>query len=133
DAQLVHVWGGAHAADSSDVLARSSYGRSPAMEAVFDALLDRLELTAAELDAIDLYSCFPVVPKLAALHLGLGRDTRLTQTGGLASFGGPANNYSLHAVIATCRAVIGGARRALVYGNGEYLTKHHALVLAGDA
>lgn len=132
EAGLVHVWGGAGSADSTDVLDRTSYGRAPALEAVLDTVLDRAGLTPDDIDAWDLYSCFPVVPKIAALHLGLGREVRLTQTGGLTAFGGPANNYSMHAIAATTRAMRRGASFGLVYGNGEYLTKHHAVVLSAQ-
>lgn len=42
--------------------------------------------------------CFPVVPKLAAFHLGFSSDgsKQLTLLGGLTSFGGAGNNYSMH-------------------------------------
>lgn len=43
--------------------------------------------------------CFPVVPKLACHHLGLpiiDSPKPLTLLGGLTSFGGAGNNYSMH-------------------------------------
>ncbi len=46
------------------------------------------------------YSCFPIVPKLACQHLGLpilDSPKPITLLGGLTSFGGAGNNYSLHA------------------------------------
>lgn len=46
-----------------------------------------------------LDSCFPIVPKLAAHHLKLpitGGRKSLTLLGGLTSFGGAGNNYSMH-------------------------------------
>lgn len=133
ESDLVYVRGAAGGADSADVLDRAAYGRAPALEAVLDTVLDRTEITPHDIDAYDLYSCFPIVPKIASLHLGLGRHTRLTQTGGLAAFGGPANNYSTHALVATTHAIRRGATTALVYANGEYLTKHHAVVLSRTA
>ncbi|WP_239310242.1 MULTISPECIES: hypothetical protein [unclassified Frankia] len=54
------------------------------------------------------------------------KERPLTITGGLESFGGPANDYSLHAIVAAHRL----CGRTLVYANGEYLTKHHAMVIA---
>lgn len=45
------------------------------------------------------YRCFPIVPKLACEHLGLpitGQRKAITLLGGLTSFGGAGNNYSLH-------------------------------------
>ena len=44
-------------------------------------------------------SCFPIVPKLASLHLGIpvyGGKRPTTLLGGLTSFGGAGNNYSMH-------------------------------------
>ena len=46
-----------------------------------------------------LYSCFPIVPKLACQHLSLAfTESRrpITLLGGLTSFGGAGNNYSMH-------------------------------------
>lgn len=43
--------------------------------------------------------CFPIVPKLACHHLGisiLNPSKPLTLLGGLTSFGGAGNNYSMH-------------------------------------
>lgn len=43
--------------------------------------------------------CFPIVPKLASLHLGIpiyGGKRPTTLLGGLTSFGGAGNNYSMH-------------------------------------
>ena len=68
---------------------------------------------------------------MAAHHLQLTQDQHLTVTGGLTSFGGPGNNYSLHSVIAMTGALRRGeGKTGLVYGQGEYVTKHHAIVLA---
>ncbi|WP_239333058.1 hypothetical protein [Frankia sp. CiP3] len=126
DERISHIWASAGAADSTDLLRRATFARSPGLSATLDACLDQARCTAQDLEHIDLYSCFPIVPKLAALHLGLGEERPLTVTGGLASFGGPANDYSLHAIVAAHRL----RGRALVYANGEYLTKHHAMVIA---
>lgn len=44
-------------------------------------------------------SCFPIVPKLACKHLGLSSSKGakpITLLGGLTSFGGAGNNYSMH-------------------------------------
>lgn len=130
--KLVYVWGGAGGADSRDLLERVAYHRAPAMEAALDATLDAVGLTASDLDAVDLYSCFPIVPKISAAHLKLPADKALTLTGGLTSFGGPGNNYSTHAIVNAVETIRGGARHALVYGNGEIVTKHHAIVLGHE-
>jgi acetyl-CoA C-acetyltransferase len=116
-------------ADCEDVLERETYGRSPGLERTLDEVLALSGAPAEEVDVLDLYSCFPIVPKLGALHLGLPRDAELTATGGLTSFGGPHNNYSTHALACVVDRLreVGGT--GLVYANGEYLTKHAAVVL----
>ena len=46
-----------------------------------------------------LLSCFPIVPKLAGADLGLSivkKASKHTLLGGLTSFGGAGNNYSMH-------------------------------------
>jgi acetyl-CoA C-acetyltransferase len=50
-----------------------------------------------EVEHVDLYSCFPAVPRVFALELGIDLDRPLTVTGGMAFAGGPLNNYVLQA------------------------------------
>ena len=84
-------------------------------------------------DAIELYSCFPCVPKMARRTLGLGADVQPTVTGGLTFFGAPLNTYMTHAACAMVRKLRGGAKLGLLYGQGGFVTKHHALVLSRQA
>jgi acetyl-CoA C-acetyltransferase len=95
EAQLVHVWGGAGADDTSDVLGRPGFGRSLALECALSRCLEAGGVDAADLDLVDVYSCFPIVPKLVAGQLGLPRDSALTVTGGHSSFGGPLNSFEI--------------------------------------
>jgi acetyl-CoA C-acetyltransferase len=81
-------------------------------------------------DAIELYSCFPVVPKMARRTLGLGEDVQPTVTGGLTFFGAPLNTYMTHAACAMVRKLRDGAKLGLLYGQGGFVTKHHALVVS---
>jgi acetyl-CoA C-acetyltransferase len=83
---------------------------------------------------LDLYSCFPIAPRLSAAMLGLLPDDRrpLTLTGGLPWFGGPGSNYATHAVatlIERLRADRAGF--GLVHALGWNLTKHALAVYAG--
>jgi acetyl-CoA C-acetyltransferase len=81
-------------------------------------------------DAIELYSCFPCVPKMARRTLGLGPDVQPTVTGGLTFFGAPLNTYMTHAACAMVRKLRDGAKLGLLYGQGGFVTKHHGLVLS---
>jgi acetyl-CoA C-acetyltransferase len=128
--RMVHVWGGAGARDAVDVLARPSFARSDALASVLDRALSQAGVAAADLDVVDVYSCFPVVPKLVAAHLGIPPPPGVT--GGHSAFGGPLSSYTLHALVAVAGRCRGGARLALVHGNGGYLTHQHALLLARE-
>lgn len=126
--RLVHIWGGAAAREPRDYLDRDQYGESRAQAAVLEAAMAIADGRA--FDALELYSCFPCVPKMARRVLGLGAEVLLTVTGGLSFFGAPLNNYMTHAVCAMVRRLRGGEALGLLYGQGEFLTKHQALVLA---
>ncbi|HBZ70293.1 MAG TPA: acetyl-CoA acetyltransferase, partial [Deltaproteobacteria bacterium] len=112
---------------------RTSFHESPALRRAASEALARAGTTQGELEALDLYSCFPVAVEMACDMLGLSEeDPRgFTVTGGLPYAGGPGNNYTLHAVAAMAERLreLPG-RQGLVTGNGWYLTKHSAAVLA---
>ncbi|HEY7800919.1 MAG TPA: acetyl-CoA acetyltransferase [Hyphomonadaceae bacterium] len=128
ETQLVFIGAGASATEPRDWLARDAYTVSHAQDAVLEAMLARSQ----RFDALELYSCFPVVPKMARRKLGLGADVEPSVTGGLSFFGGPLNVYMAHAACAMVRAVRDGASTGLLYGQGEFVTKHHALILARE-
>ncbi|HEX3611493.1 MAG TPA: hypothetical protein VHU88_07375 [Sporichthyaceae bacterium] len=128
----VYLLGVACGADSRDVLDRPDLSRSAGLQRVFDTVLKETATTVEDLTALDLYSCFPVVPKLAALALRISDDRPLTVTGGMNAFGGPGNGYSLHAVARAVEVLRSRGGRALIHANGEYLTKHAAAVLGGS-
>jgi acetyl-CoA C-acetyltransferase len=127
----IHVWSAATASDCEDVLERESYGSSPGLNYVLDQSLELAGLGPDEVGTLDIYSCFPIVPKLAELHLGAA-GRALSVTGGLSSFGGPHNDYSSHALVAMARALRERGGTGLVYANGEYLTMHAAVVLSAQ-
>lgn len=83
---------------------------------------------------MQLSRCFPIVPKLACDHLGLpiiDSPKPLTLLGGLTSFGGAGNNYSMHAVTEMSRQIRSGKVNAgLVLANGGVLSYQHALCLS---
>ena len=129
--RMVHLWAGASAVEPRDYLSRDHYHESHAQNAVLDACGRIAEAEGAGFEVCELYSCFPCVPKMAARRLGLPRGVAPTTTGGLTFFGAPLNNYMTHAAAAMMRALRetpGSA--ALLYGQGEFVTKHHAVVLS---
>jgi acetyl-CoA C-acetyltransferase len=133
ESRLVHVWGGAGVDDVPDPLQRVGFSRSEALGQALDRCLDQASVGIGHVDHIDVYSCFPVVPKLASLHLGLDRTAVLSVAGGHSSFGGPLNSYSLHAIATMALRLREGAALGLVHANGGYLTSQHAVLLGTTA
>src|SRR3954447_8695916 len=131
--RLVHVWGGASAEEPRDYLIRDQFFESHPQNAVLKAVMDLVGGDGRAFDAIELYSCFPCVPKMARRTLGLGEDVQPTVTGGLTFFGAPLNTYMTHAACAMVRKLRSGAKLGLLYGQGGFVTKHHGLVLSRQA
>jgi acetyl-CoA C-acetyltransferase len=128
--RLVHVWGGAAAEEPRDYLVRDQFFQSHSQNAVLKAVMDLVGGDGKAFDAIELYSCFPCVPKMARRTLGLGADVQPTVTGGLTFFGAPLNTYMTHAACAMVRKLRNGTKLGLLYGQGGFVTKHHGLVLS---
>jgi acetyl-CoA C-acetyltransferase len=128
--RLIHIWGGASAEEPRDYLVRDQFFESYAQNAVLKAAMELGGSDGRAFDAIELYSCFPCVPKMARRTLGLGADAQPTVTGGLTFFGAPLNTYMTHAACAMMRKLRSGASLGLLYGQGGFVTKHHALVLS---
>jgi len=129
--KLIYLWTGASALEPRNYLARSNYRESPAMESVL-----RHCATAVDrpFDHVELYSCFPCVPRMALQTLTLTAGVEPSVAGGLSFFGAPLNNYMTHAATAMVRRLRERAgKTGLLYGQGEFVTKHHALVLSSSA
>ncbi|MDF0491884.1 acetyl-CoA acetyltransferase [Bradyrhizobium yuanmingense] len=131
--KLVYPLGGASAEEPRDYLLRDQFYESHPQNAVLKAAMDLADGDGNKFDAIELYSCFPCVPKMARRTLGLGADVQPTVTGGLTFFGAPLNTYMTHAACAMVRRLRDGARLGLLYGQGGFVTKHHALVVSKTA
>jgi acetyl-CoA C-acetyltransferase len=132
DHQLVFIGAGASASEPRDWLARDIYHVNHAQDAVLAYMLRQVDGDGGRFAALELYSCFPVVPKMARRNLKLPATVEPSVTGGLSFFGGPLNVYMAHAACAMTRAIRNGANLGLLYGQGEFVTKHHALVLARE-
>ncbi|MGB7181346.1 MAG: acetyl-CoA acetyltransferase [Burkholderiaceae bacterium] len=127
--QFVYLHGCADAHDHWYITDRRDFYSSPAMAHVFRETFAMAGKTIHDMDAIDIYSCFPSAVEVACDTLGLSEDDPrgLTITGGLPYFGGPGNNYVTHSIaqmMLNLRAKRGTF--GLVTANGNYLTKHSA-------
>lgn len=130
--RIIHIWGGAAASEPEDYLLRDAYDHSTAQTAALEAAVEIVGGDAKAFDRLELYSCFPVVPKMALRTLGLDLETTTpTVAGGLTFFGGPLNNYMTHAVCAMTRQLRAAREEVgLLYGQGGYVNKHHTLVVS---
>jgi acetyl-CoA C-acetyltransferase len=130
--KMIYFYSGAAANESRDYLDRAELDRSHAQTAVLDAIVEHLGGDASVLAAAELYSCFPIVPK-SALRILKAEKLTPTVTGGMSFFGAPLNNYMTHAAAAMVRRLRqqSGAY-GLLYGNGGFMTYHHALILSSD-
>ncbi|MBN8978165.1 MAG: acetyl-CoA acetyltransferase [Rhizobiales bacterium] len=133
DDKMIHIWGGASAEEPRDYLERDQFHQSHAQNAVLGSVMDMVEGDGTAFDAIELYSCFPTVPKMARRTLKLGPDVQPTVTGGLTFFGAPLNAYMAHAACAMVRKLRSGGKLGLLYGQGGFVTKHHGLILSPQA
>lgn len=130
DERLIAVGSGAAAHESEDPLARADFTTPPGMHVSLTRALERNGLTVSDLDAVELYSCFPCVPKMARRVLGWPADRPVTVHGGLTFGGGPIGDYMTHAAAAMVRRLRAGRRHGLLYANGGHCTHNHTLVLS---
>ena len=125
----VFLHGCAEVDEKLPVLERPDYARSPAIAVMTGASLEMAGIGIDDVSLFDLYSCFPSAVEAACVELGLREDDArgLTVTGGLPFFGGPGNNYSLHAIAEMTRLLRErDGEYGLVTANGGYLSKHAA-------
>ncbi|KAF2840135.1 hypothetical protein M501DRAFT_952176 [Patellaria atrata CBS 101060] len=132
--QWIYLLGGAGTRDSDNFWDRPNYHTSPSISRSIDAAMKVSSLSKDQVDLFDIYSCFPIVPKLACAHLGFSITNPpkpITLLGGLTSFGGAGNNYSMHAITAMTRALRHGpSTTGLILANGGVLTYQHAVCLS---
>lgn len=109
------------------LLTRHDLSTAPASAAAVREALRMADVGLDQIAAFDFYSCFPVAVSHVCEELGLAPDDPrgLTVTGGLPYFGGPGNNYSMHAIA----EIVERARRdpgsyGLAAANGGILSKY---------
>ncbi|KUJ06859.1 uncharacterized protein LY89DRAFT_661468 [Mollisia scopiformis] len=130
----IYPLGGAGTSNAANFWERPNFYSSPAISRSLDEALKVSGLAKDEIDVFDFYSCFPIVPKLACEHLGLPitkQNKPITLLGGLTSFGGAGNNYSMHALTAMVRELRKGkVQRGLVLANGGMVTYQYVVCLS---
>ena len=122
--------------DDQTVLNRPNLAASNAQNLAVRTALASAEVGIDDVKYLDFYSCFPIAVSSIAEPLGLPTDgsRALTLTGGLPFFGGPGNNYSMHAIATMADKLRADpTARGLVVANGGYLSKHSAAVYSCQA
>jgi acetyl-CoA C-acetyltransferase len=132
--QRVYLRGWSFGRDATHVAERPFLDRSPAMVAVATDALTHAGIGIDDVAHLDLYSCFASSVLYAADALGLGADDSrpFTVTGGLPYHGGPASNYTAHAIAGVVQRLRHDGRGfGVVSGVGMHMTKHVWAVYAG--
>lgn len=130
DDKIVYVGLGAAAHEPDDPLARDSYGHSAGMAVSIGKALELNGITTDDLDAVELYSCFPCVPKMARRLFNWPVEKPATVFGGLTFGGGPIGNYMSHAVVGLVLKLREGGDKGLLFANGGFATHNHSIVLS---
>jgi acetyl-CoA C-acetyltransferase len=104
---------------------RENLYSSPAIRIAGSRALELADMSVADIDLLDVYSCFPSAVQVAVNELGLDASKPLTITGGLTFGGGPLNNYVMHSIARMVELLREGqSQRGMITANGGYLTKH---------
>ncbi len=130
--RFIYIGMGAAAKEEGAFLKRDRYDRSVSMDVSIRRTMALNHLTVADLDLVELYSCFPCVPKMARRTLGWPVDRPATVFGGLTFGGGPIANYMSHAVVSMVDRLRVGGRTGFLFANGGYATDNHCIVLSNE-
>lgn len=95
--------------------------RSIGADVAAKRLLEAVGMSAAEVDFLDLYSCFPIAVQSYANALHVSPDQEYSYTGAMPFAGGPMNNYVFQS---TCRLV------ELLRVNSDTKPESHGLISA---
>ena len=127
--RLIYVGMGAAAKEPASILHRDRYDGSVSMETSITRTLSLNAMSVDDFDCVELYSCFPCVPKMARRILGWPSDRPATTFGGLTFGGGPIANYMSHAVVSMTLKLRTEGRYGFLFANGGFATDNHCIVL----
>ncbi len=130
--RLIYVGMGAAAKEPPSILHRDRYDGSVSMETSISRTLTLNQLSVDDLDMVELYSCFPCVPKMARRSLGWPLDKPASVFGGLTFGGGPIANYMSHAVVSMVEKLRHEGRYGFLFANGGFATDNHCIILGSQ-
>ena len=106
--------------------------RSVSMDTAIRRTLALNAMQGSDFDLVELYSCFPCVPKMARRVLGWPLDKPASVFGGLTFGGGPVANYMSHAVVSMVHRLRQEGRHGFLFANGGLATDNHCIVLSTE-
>jgi len=133
--QRVYLRGWSFGRDATHLAERPFLDQSRAMAVAAAAALASAGIGIDDVAHLDLYSCFASSVLFAADALGLAADDPrgFTVTGGLPYHGGPASNYTAHAIASVVERLRRDGRGfGTVSGVGMHMTKHVWAVFGTD-
>lgn len=130
--RLIHIGMGAAAKEPASILHRDRYDHSPSMETSIRRTLALNDMSVADFDHVELYSCFPCVPKMARRILGWPVDKPASVFGGLTFGGGPIANYMSHAIVSMVQKLREEGRYGFLFANGGFATDNHCIILGRE-
>ena len=130
----IYLLGSGDASDIWHVTERINFYSSPSVKVAAEKAMEQAGISLEEVDYLDFYSCFPCAPRITRNMLGIPKDDHrpLTVTGGMPYFGGPGNNYALHAICKTVELLRRDpAKIGLVQALSWYISKHSVGIYSG--
>jgi acetyl-CoA C-acetyltransferase len=99
---------GLESSHALSLLRRSDPHAWPAMGILGAAAAERIGRPVAEVDVVEVYSCFPAAVRVQQRELGIDPAATPTVTGGMAFAGGPFNNFVLQSMVPVADALRAG-------------------------
>ncbi len=121
----VYPMGGADLNNIFYISRRPKLYNSPAIRESSKLALKQAGLNLGDIDAFDLYSCFPCMVEIARQEIGIPEDDPrdLTITGGLSFFGGPFSSYSMHSIVTGIELIRKNpSMKIMILANGGFNT-----------
>lgn len=130
--KLIYVGQGASANEPGDFLKRDDYTHSVSMAKTLNRTMELNGLKTDQLDFVELYSCFPCVPKMARRVIDWPVEKPATVFGGLTFGGGPIANYMSHAIVCMVEKLREEGKYGMLFANGGFATNNHTIVIGRD-
>jgi acetyl-CoA C-acetyltransferase len=128
--RIIYVGMGAAAKEPANILRRDRFDYSVSMETSIRRTLALNAMTGTDFDHVELYSCFPCVPKMARRILDWPLEKPATVFGGLTFGGGPIANYMSHAVASMVEKMRHEGKNGFLFANGGFATDNHCIILS---